>query len=247
MPVTLDSLLDANALVSLDEAKAHLGIVRPTTPEDVGAEDQLLVAAINHVSQYVETDVRPMARKTETLRLPPPRYGPVLMLRRIPLDVAEPVELAISDQPQTVWRQESDGPRNGFDLLVHASVPGSRWTPDGLVLRAGANAGRFRHGYFCACGCGGWGSGVDPEPILLTYTGGWDCIPVDGSRNKLPGDVRVAVLDTIATWFKMQQQGTVDVVALAQPGGGPTFETPRWVPYGAGQIFAKHRPVWINP
>jgi hypothetical protein len=242
MPVALADLLADNALVSLDEAKAYCGITRPTVAEDLDPEDQRLVEAINAVSAFVETDVRPMRRKVETLRLPPPR-GPVLKLLRIPLDPLEPVELAVNDAVKTVWRSEADGPRGTFDALVHRSVPSSRWTPDGLVVRG--VGGAHAHWLYCGDGCTGWGIGVDPEPILLTYTGGWDCIPEDGSPNKLPGDVLVAVKDSVRAWFRNQQQGTSDVVSIAQPGGGPTFEIPRWMPYGAGQLLARHRPVAV--
>lgn len=238
MAVTLESVLDANALVSLDEAKAHCGIVRQTTPADLHAEDQRVVEAINWVSMYVETAIRPMAKKAEVLRLAPPRTA-VLKLARAPIDVDQPVVLTINGVPQSVWRKEADGARASFRAWVHSGVPGSRWTPDGLVLRAGATSG---HGYFCGCGCGGWGSAVDPEPILLSYTGGFDCLPESGP-NQLPGDMRVAVLDAVRAWYRNEQQGTADIASIAQPGGGPTFDQPRWMPYGAWQIMLQHRPV----
>lgn len=238
MPVELSTVLQPNALVSLDEAKAHLGIVRETTASDLAAEDQRIVEAINWVSDWVEHNVRPMARKVVTLRLRAPR-GPALYLKRVPIDVLEPVELSINDAAQTVWRAEADGARRGFGALVIASNRDSVWAPDGLVVQSVAG-----HGYFCGCGCAGWGAGADPEPILLTYTGGFDTIPESGP-NKLPADVRHAVLEVVKAWHRNEQQGTADVVQLAQPGGGPTFEVPRWMPYGALQVFLKHVPVEV--
>lgn len=238
MAVALDSVLDANALVSLDEAKAHCGIVRPTTAEDLHAEDQRLVEAINWVSMYVETAIRPMAKKTQQLRLARPTTA-ILKLARAPIDVDADVTLLVNDVARTVWRKEADGARSSFGAVVHSGVPGSRWAPDGLVLRAGYLSS---HGLYCGCGCAGWGSGVDPEPILLTYTGGFDCLPASGP-NQLPGDMRVAVLDAVRAWFRNEQQGTADIASITQPGGGPVFEQPRWMPYGAWQIMLQHRPV----
>lgn len=237
MPVLLADVLEDNALVSLDEAKAHCGIVRETTPDDLHPEDARLVEAINWVSGFVDAHVRPMARKTQTLRLPMPR-GPVLALKRAPIDTAEAITLSVNDATRTVWRNEADGARSTFDALVHSFDPWSPWSPDGLVMRGA----RSDHFLYCGCGCQGWGSGVDPNPVLIEYTGGFDCIPADGSRNKLPGDMRSAVLNTVRAWFRNEQQGTTDIVSISQPGGGPTFEVPRWVPYGAAQLFAKHVP-----
>jgi hypothetical protein len=150
-----------------------------------------------------------------------------------------------------VWTQEADGLRSGFDVLVYASVPGSPWCPDGLWRPAGWSGGAWSgHGFTCTCGCGGGGAdglGGDPQPILLTYTGGFDCLPAPPAVNQLPGDVRVAVLETVRAWHRNQQQGTAEIVSLVQPGGGPTFEVPRWLPYGALQTFLAHRPVYAAP
>jgi hypothetical protein len=246
----LDAILAANALVSLDEVKAHLTIGRPTTEADLDEEDQRLVDAINWVSQYVETTVRPMARKTETLRLGMPRGPHVLRLLRIPIALTEPVTCSLAGTDQTVWMQESDGVRSEFDVLVHSTVPGDTWCPDALYRMGGWDGGGWHGGGLrCTCGCGGGGHGGhvsgDPQPILLTYTGGFDCLPADGP-NQLPGDMRYAVLETVRAWFRNQQQGTTEMVALVQPGGGPTFETPRWIPYGARQTFLNHVPVYAS-
>lgn len=255
MPITLDTVLADNALVSLDEVKAHLSIVRPTTPDDLAEEDARLVDAINWVSGFVESFARPMARKTETLRLSLPHAGPhLLRVQRIPIDVSQPITCSLADAPQTVWTQESDGLRSGFDVLVHATVPGSPWCPDALWRPGGWDGGGYTwgggHWLKCSCGCsgagyGGHGSG-DPQPIVLTLTAGFDCLPEDGTPNKLPGDVRYAVLETVRAWARNQQQGTAEIVSLVQPGGGPTFETPRWIPYGALQTFISKRPVFVG-
>jgi hypothetical protein len=242
-PVQLESVLATNALVSLEEVKAHLSIVRPTNEANLVDEDQRLVDAINWVSAFVESAVRPMARKTETVRRSRPPSSPLLSMLRVPIDLTDPITCTLADTVQTIWTQESDGARGGFDVLVYASVPGSPWCPDGLWRRAGWGVG---HGRACGCGCGGPGAGGDPQPILLTYTGGFDCLPATGP-NQLPGDMRVAVLDTVRAWHRNQQQGTADVVAIAQPGGGPTFEMPRWIPYGARQTFLSHQPVVLVP
>jgi hypothetical protein len=253
MTIALDALLAANALVSLEEVKAHLGVARPTTPSDLAEEDQRLVDAINWVSQFVESYARPRARKTETVRLSLPRGPHLLRLLRVPIDVSAPVACTLADAVQTVWTQESDGPRGTFDVLVHASVPGSPWCPDALWRPGGWDGGGGTWGgsgawLRCACGCGGGGYGGhasgDPQPILVTYTGGFDCVPEDGP-NQLPGDVRVAVLETVKAWHRNQQQGTAEIVSIAQPGGGPTFEIPRWVPYGALQTFSGKRPQFV--
>jgi hypothetical protein len=254
MPVALDTILADNALVSLDEVKAHLSITRPTDPDDLVPDDQRLVDAINWVSEWVEMNIRPMARKTETLRMSLPRGPHLLRLLRIPLDVTQPVTCSLADTAQTVWTQETDGARSGFDVLVRYSVPGSRWSPDGLWRPAGWDGGGLTwgggHWLQCSCGCSGAGAGGhgsgDPQPILLTYTGGFDCLPDPPGVNQLPRDVHYAVLETVRSWSRNQQQGTADIVSIAQPGGGPTFEIPRWMPYGAQQAFLSHRPIWVS-
>lgn len=248
---TLDAVLADNALVSLEEVKAHLSIVRPTDPQALAPEDERLVDAINWVSAFVEMYVRPMARKTETLRLSLPRGPHVLRLARIPIDVTDPITCLLADTDQTVWRTEADGARTGFDLLVHATAPGTPWMPDALWRPGGWDGGGWwgGHGFTCTCGCGGAGYGGhpsgDPQPILLTYTGGFDCLPASGP-NELPRDMHVAVLDTVRAWARNQQQGTAEIVSIAQPGGGPTFEVPRWIPYSAQQTFVFHRPVYAS-
>jgi hypothetical protein len=246
MPVALDAILAANALVSLDEAKAYLSVTRPTVPADLTPEDAQLVEAINWVSAFVESFARPMARATETLRLALPRTPNLLRLLRLPIVVTEPVTCALGDVDQAVWRQESDGARSGFEVLVYSTVPGSRWSPDALYRRSGWGGGSGAHWINCSCGCGGAGSG-DPQPILLTYTGGFDCLPAPPAVNALPRDVHVAVLDTVRAWSRNQQQGTADIEAIAQPGGGPTFTVPRWLPYGALQTFLAYRPTYAGP
>lgn len=255
MPVTLETVLAANALVSLDEVKGYLSVTRPTDPDALTAEDERLVDGINWVSAFVESYVRPMARKTETLRLALPRSPHLLRVLRVPIVVADPITCALADATQTVWREESDGARSGFDVLVYGSVPGSLWCPDALYRPAGWDGGGLTwgggHWLKCSCGCSGAGYGGhasgDPQPILLTYTGGFNCLPDPPGMNELPGDMRVAVLDTVRAWTRNQQQGTSDIVSIAQPGGGPTFEIPRWIPYGALQTFLSHRPVYAAP
>lgn len=251
MPVALDTILAANALVSLEEAKKHLLIARETNEDDLALEDQRIVVAINWMSDWVETNVRPMAQKTETLRLAAPRDHHILRLDRTPIDVTAPLTVSVAGTDQTVWIDDTDGERTAADVLVWSSVPGSRWCPDGLWSLNGWGGSGWRTvaGWSrCECGCGGGAGHIsgDPQPIVVTYTGGYDCLPEDGSPNQLPYDVQHAALETVKAWFRNEQQGTTDLVSLAQPGGGPTFEpTPRWMPYVARQLFAAFYPQRI--
>lgn len=250
MPVALDTALADNALVSLAQAKAHLSIVRPTDAADLAVEDQRLVDTINQVSAWVELNCHPMARKTETLRLAAPRDPHILRLRRHPIDATAPLTVAVAGTAQTVWVDDTDGDRLAADVLLYASVPGSPWCPDALWRLNGWGAGGWRTiaGWSrCECGCGGGAGHIsgDPQPIVVTYTGGFDCVPEDGAPNRLPQDVQEAVLETVAAWFRVQQQGQVDIVSIAQPGGGPTFEQPRAIPYRALQTFKNHFPAVI--
>lgn len=250
MPIALDTVLAANALVSLEQAKAHLTILRPTDEADLAVEDQRLVEAINWVSAWVELNVRPMTFKTETLRLAAPRDHHVLRLRRIPIDVTAPLTVSVAGVEQTVWLDETDGERTAAQVLLYSTVPGSPWCPDALWALNGWGGGGWSTvagGSRCECGCGGGAGHIsgDPQPIVVTFTGGFDCVPDDGTPSQLPGDVQFAVLETIRAWFRNQQQGTTEMVSIAQPGGGPTFETPRWMPYSATQMLLSHRPVAI--
>lgn len=250
MPVALDTILADNALVSLDQAKAHLSIVRETVEADLAVEDQRIVEAINHVSAWVELNCHPMVWKAETLRLAAPRDHHILRLARKPIDVTAPLTVSVAGTEQTVWIDDTDGERSAAQVLVYSSVPGSPWCPDALWHLNGWGGGGWRTvaGWSrCECGCGGGAGHIsgDPQPIVVTYTGGFECVPEDGSPNQLPQDVQRAVLESVAQWFKFQQQGTAEMIGLAQPGGGPTWETPRWMPYVARQVFDNHRPAQI--
>jgi hypothetical protein len=52
--------------------------------------------------------------------------------------------------------------------------------------------------------------------------------------------MQYAVKETVRAWSRNQQQGTADIAAIVQPGGGPTFEAPRWLPFGARMTFERH-------
>jgi hypothetical protein len=176
----------------------------------------------------------------------------VLRLRRRPIDATAPLTVTLAGTAQSVWRDAADGDRLAADVLLHSTVPGSPWCPDALYRLSGWGgagwstvAGWSR----CECGCGGGAGHIsgDPQPIEVTYTGGFLCVPEDGTPNQLPHDLQRAVLETIRSWHRDQQQGTAEIVSLVQPGGGPTFEVPRWMPYGALQTFLTHRPVHVMP
>ena len=137
------------ALVTVEEATAFL-----TPSADVDVID-LINRATDYCEEYCNRPL--MAREFEDLRLPA-QESPYLRLRVFPIDVEEDIVVYLDNVLQTVWKTEDDGDQEDFDVVVGGDVPG---VPNYL----------YRHCGWLTCL---WRT---PNPIRLTYTGGFATAP----------------------------------------------------------------------
>ena len=146
MPATLQ----ANAFVSLEQAKAFL-LIKGTDRDD------LLTDAINRISDYCENYCqRGFKRRTLTNLRVKAQWTPKLYLPIEPIDVTEPIDVSLDGSILSVWRSEDDGEPGDYDVMV-----GSDAGEPNFLIRAE-----------------GW-MGSTPLPIRLSLTAGWDPIRGD--------------------------------------------------------------------
>jgi hypothetical protein len=105
--------LNANALVSLAEAAAALGLLTPT-------DDAITEPLVNQASQLAESTYtkRVLKKRTYTnLRLVGPMsqrlYAPTW-----PIDTAATITISVDGAVQSVWKSEADGDPAGFNVLA---------------------------------------------------------------------------------------------------------------------------------
>lgn len=147
-------LLQSNALLTLDEARAFF-------PAMTGTEqDDLLTDLINRASDYCEAWCnRPIKARTYTDLRIAWQYGCHLRPPATPIDVTQPILLMFESQTLSVWKSEADGDPTLKDVVIGADVPGA----PSFFYRA--------IGWQC--------STSQPSPIRLTYTGGLAQVPGD--------------------------------------------------------------------
>lgn len=202
--------LATTALLTLDEGKAALGTTGTS-------DDALLERAVNVASAWADFVAgRPLkARAITNLRLAGPS-GRRLYLPVVPISLTATLTLTVDDTAQTVWKSESDGDPEDFDVIVAPpTLPGSTMQPDHLYRSAG------------------WGtsSWANPYNVKLTYTGGLSTVP---------DDLKDAVsLLLHRVWRELRQQ-TSDMVTMNTPTGSVTFADRR-LPPRALQILEGYR------
>lgn len=207
MPVELQ----ANALLSLEEGRAYLG---------VGAsEDEVVKALINRMSDYAEGPNganRPLVERAFTaLRLEAQRT-PRLRTRAVPIKTAATLTVSLDGTALTVWKEEADGDPNDFDVVVGGD---------------GAGVPTFLER---ACG---W-HGCSPFPILLAYTGGWPQASLPGDLKEA---AELMLLDAWRRRSGAGSSGSDIQSFTAGPvSPGVTFREDR-IPMKAREILNAHR------
>ena len=207
--------LTADALVTLQEAKEYLS-------HTGDAQDPQIEAAINKASDYVQSRLGwgPLKERTSTWRLPP-YCGSYLYAPIRPIKVTSTITITVDDVAQTVWRAVGDDPQAGKDVIVVSSVAVSGLCPDQFYRAAG------------------WeGGGSLPEPIVLTYTGGFATAAV------LPGRILEAFQLVLAKFFKDEIHQNPDTISFSGPGGTVT-RVDTDIPRRAKEILDADRRVFV--
>ena len=201
MPVTLQS----NALLTIAEARDFLGMS--------SSDDEKIAAWIESASDFcqefwghtiLETEFEQLRMRSVRSRdLPVPVF---------PIDVESKITITFDGTIQTVWKTSADGARADKDIVVMSDpgLAGSIWAPN-LLYR--------RNGWFCAS---------DPEPIVVTYTGGLAVAPKN---------LKHAVKLLVQTFMRHQDKQLADVV---QFGSGPVSPG-----IGFGQAYSL-MPKWAQ-
>src|SRR4029434_7399548 len=140
-----------SALIELEDAKVWLNI-------EGGDKDDLIQDLINVASDYAEwhCNRRFKARQLTNLRLAPP-LGCALLPPAVPIVPSAPVVISLACPPVRVCASEADGDPVDYDVIVLGNVNDVRESPSVFYRAAGW--------------AGGGGSG-QPQPILVSATGG---------------------------------------------------------------------------
>ena len=144
--------LNANALVTLAEAKAFLKIAGAT-------QDAVVEELINRASDYCEWWCnRPLkSRAFASLRLQARRSTRLYPPGR-PIDTSQAVTITVDGTAQTIWKAEADGDPTLKDVMVASDMLDPKFRPNHFYRE------------------GGW-LGGSAYPTVLTYTGGLATIP----------------------------------------------------------------------
>ena len=206
--------LNANALATLDEVKAYLN-------HTGDAQDPQLEAAINKASAYLEGRLGPLKERTQTWTLPAREHGCRLYAPIRPIKVSELITITIDGVLQSVWRTATDDPKEGKDVEVCSSVPGSPLCPDQFHRIAGWTS-----------------SGQQAEPISLTFTGGF------ANAAALPGQFLEAFQLIVAKFFKDEIHQNPDTISYATAAGTFT-RIDSDIPRRAQQILDYDRNIYV--
>jgi gp6-like head-tail connector protein len=198
--------LAANALVTLEEAKAWLDITGAT-------EDSRLETEINRASEAIEGYCgRPLKAKDYTSIRLPVVESEKLYLKATPIDVSKTITVTLDGASQTIWKSETDGDPANFDVIVGSDDPVSTVGRKNHLWRSAG----WSPGY-----CSGWWGG-HPYRIVLTYTGG---------LNPVPEDLKGACLYIVQKLWRDRSRGIADVQTVTLPSGSITIldiAVPRW-------------------
>jgi hypothetical protein len=193
--------LKANALVSLQTAKAFIQPGGMTSTDDARVEE-----VINRVSDAVERHCgRRLVQVNYTganiLRIGGLGYGYHLRLDHTPIDTSAPVAVTVDGVAQTVWRSDADGDPINFDVIVR---PGQYPLAPDRLYRAMGWAPT-------------WGR---PDNVTVDYKGGF-------LIGAIPKDLEEAALEIIKLVWTDQSKGIQDVTTVNLAGGSFTlFNSP---------------------
>lgn len=199
-------------LVDLEDALTYLGMGSAGTADRAVVED-----TVTRASAICEERVgRPLGRRLYTnVRLS--GRGCHLWLNG-PLITSAPLTVTLDGVAQTVWMDEASGDPVDFDVIVTSSDPSSEWCPDQLYRRLG----------WC-------GSGYQPAPILVSYTGGFAAVP---------DSIREACLLVVQKLYRDGSRAFADVATINTPSGSMSLYD-SFLPRRAAQILDFHRRVSV--
>jgi len=205
--------LQANALVTVDQARAFMKWLDGAPPDDATVED-----LVNRASDFAEWWTnRPLrARTFSNLRLAA-QCGPKLRPPTPPpIDTSQPLTVSLDGRALLVWKTEADGDPALAEAVVMPD-------PDAPGLPS------YLWGRYNWCG-----AGLSPLPIQLSYTGGF--APV-------PGQVRDAVLMTLETLWRLQDSHVADISSYTNPVTGATQfgDAFSLIPMQAKQVLDSYR------
>lgn len=198
-------------LVTPEEAQAFLDKEQPNDVVKVGA-------LITYASAWLErmTD-RPLASRAFTnLRLTGGE-DERLYVPAWPISASATVTLTVNGTAQTVWRAESDGDLDDFDVWVGSDDPFDERT--GLRNHLYRESGWLVPSDWTEVGFSGSASGLfrerpvpsQPMRLLLSYTGGYTTIPQD---------LKLACLYLVQKLWKDQAKQQTGLQSLTTPTGG---------------------------
>lgn len=183
----------ANALVTLANLKTFLGITGT-------ADDAKLETVIDRCADQVELYCnRPLKEAAySNIRLAGPER-PKLYLFASPVNIVSALTVKVNDETQTIWKQESDGKPEDFDVLVGDDNPWQTFGQRNHLWRDG-----------------GWGTSSSGRPynVLITYTGGFAAIP---------DDLQEAAMLVCQKLWRDQQKALADVATVTLPSGNVTM------------------------
>ncbi len=215
-------VLADNALVTEAAVKAYLRITG-------SGEDDAIRDVINRASQVCANALgRSIVQRLYTdVRLPEQRL-PDLWLDG-PVDAEDPLTVTIEGAgggttDLSVWRSQEDGPQSTFDVILRNAVPGDVWGPQLLHRRCGWQ----------------FGCGVVPDPVIVTYTGGFE-------DDAIPEDIREACLLVCQKIYRDQSRALADVATVSYPSGSMSLLDGR-LPRRAEELLLRHdsrRRLWL--
>jgi hypothetical protein len=214
--------LNANALVSLEEARSWLVITGAT--DDAKLEDE-----INRATSLIEAYCDRVLKRTTAYNPVSARYSGVdaycLRLSVGPIDVDSTVTVTFDGTAQTVWRKDADGEPDDLDVVVgytdngifHPGKPlRPLFQPDELYRSAG----------WLATKVGG---------IVVSYSGGLTTIP---------DDLKEACLYIVQKLWRDRSRGLADIVTTSGPNGSVTI-LDNALPRVARQALDRYRLVTV--
>lgn len=202
--------LAANALLTLQAAKDYLNLTG-------SADDAKIEEDVNRASDWIEGWChRPFVEVVYAgLRIEGPSQGRLLFVAHAPIKTSAPITVTVNGTAQTVWRTETDGDPDTFDVQVVRSVEYSPLVPDALYRG------------------GGWRASGTPYNVLLSYTGGF-------ASGAVPDDLREACCLCVQKIFRERQRQLAELATVTLPGGGVTLFD-RALPARAESLLSRYR------
>jgi hypothetical protein len=193
--------LNANALVSLEEARSWLVLTG-------ASDDTKLEEEINRATNIIEAYCDRVLKRTAAYNPVTVRYSGIdtycLRLGVAPIDVDSTVTVTVDGTAQTVWRKDADGAPDEKDVVVgytdggifHPGKPErALFLPNDLYREAG----------WLATKIGG---------VVISYSGGLITVP---------DDLKEACLYLVQKLWRDRSRGLAEIVTVAGPAGSTTL------------------------